>query len=106
MIIYAITFMTERVYESRLTEWLRSSAVPSLEIPAGSETRLTKVAAVPGDPEFSRQALSMTLHVGFPSPAPARAWAEKTLDSVLDEFSRKFGQNALHFVSVLQTIEL
>lgn len=106
MIIYAITFMTERACESRLIDWLRTSAIPALEIPADSKTRLTKVAAVPGDPEFSRQALSMTLHVEFASPAPARAWAEKALDSVLDEFSRKFGQNALHFVSVLKTIDL
>ncbi|MDE6218381.1 MAG: DUF4286 family protein [Muribaculaceae bacterium] len=106
MIIYAVTFMIDRRLEIPFLGWLRGEALSRLQLPATSNPRLTKVAAVPGDPEFARQALSVTLHVDFPSPAPARKWADTYLTPLLDAYTRKFGHEALHFASILQTLPL
>ncbi|MCM1378039.1 MAG: DUF4286 family protein [Prevotella sp.] len=106
MIIYAITFLANKNAEKKLTSWLINDAIPALNVSVEASPRLTKVVAVPDDPDFSRQALSMTLHVNFSSPALAKAWGKEDLPPVINEFSRLFGPDALNFISILRDIPI
>ncbi|MCM1152251.1 MAG: hypothetical protein NC328_01160 [Muribaculum sp.] len=98
--------MTNRRLEDVVTDWIRREAVPALDVPAGCPVRLTKVAAVPGEPDFANQALSMTLHVGFESLGMLRHWMKSRVEPVTDDFHARFSDESLHFISILKEISL
>lgn len=102
MYLYNITFMMERSEERHFLSWLRADALP----PATGyrRHRLCKVVAVPDDPEFSSQALSISLQVEFPSLAAARDWGKTLLPSLLDGFHKEISGHTLHFQSVLKSL--
>ncbi len=109
MFIYNITFLVENNNEAEFLTWMRNHALLTLinpESPARSP-RLTKVAQVPGDPEFSEQACTFALQTEFSNLQDAGKWAEIYLQPLLGEYSQKFGaEHALSFSTILESIDL
>ncbi len=109
MFIYNITFLVENNNEAEFLTWMRNHALLTLinpESPARSP-RLTKVAQVPGDPEFAAQAASFAFQVEFDSMEDAAKWAETALAPVGGEFTATFGpERGLMFATILEVIDL
>ncbi|MDE5902681.1 MAG: DUF4286 family protein [Muribaculaceae bacterium] len=109
MYIYNVTFIVERHNEQRFLQWMRSEALPALvnaQSPARSP-RLTIVAEVPGDPDFSRHVCNFAFQTEYESLAEAQKWAEIFLQPLLGRYAAEFGaEQALSFATVLEEIPL
>lgn len=109
MYVYNVTFMVDRLVKDDFVSWFRNEALTDLvnaESPARSP-RLTLVADVPGDPEFTTHAASFAFQVEFPALAIAHQWAETYLAPLLGKYTAKFGQEkAVSFATILENIDL
>ncbi|MDE7382061.1 MAG: DUF4286 family protein [Muribaculaceae bacterium] len=103
MYLYNVTFMVEREAEAGLMAWLRDDA-SVIRAVDGREHRIMKVVAVPDDPEFGRQALSVSLQVEFSSLGLARDWGRELLPPVTESFHTTQGGQALHFATILKQV--
>lgn len=103
MYIYNITLMCNREAEHQLLSWLeeKTSSSPAL---ANHTFQIVKVVAVPDDPEFNRQALSISLQVEFKSLADARDWGKVSLPPLMSEFHSLLGSDSLHFGTILRRL--
>ncbi|MEZ3519217.1 MAG: DUF4286 family protein [Muribaculaceae bacterium] len=109
MYIYNVTFIVERHNEERFLKWMRSEALPAL-VNAGSSARnprLTVVAEVPGDSDFSSHVCNFAFQTEHPSLPEAHQWAGEFLQPVLGMYAAEFGvEQALSFSTVLQDVAL
>lgn len=109
MYIYNVTFIVERHNEERFLKWMRSEAIPALVNAKSSarSPRLTIVAEVPGDPDFSSHVCNFAFQTEHGSLAEAQQWAEIFLQPLLGRYAAEFGADqALSFATVLQEIPL
>lgn len=104
MITYNISFILEHRREEELYGWL-GEAVRMSALPA-DRTNVVKVVAVPGDPDFVKQALSVSLQVRFDSLSEASKWGRESAPALLESYSRRFGAMAQHFSTVLKDIDI
>lgn len=109
MYIYNVTFAIANEDQEEFLGWLRKEALGKLansELGA-REPRLTKVAEVPGDPDFAVQAASYALQMEFSSIEEAKRWADIALMEVGGMFTIKFGQDrGMMFTTILEVIAL
>lgn len=94
-----VTFMVERSQSQKFYTWFRGEE-------AARMGRLTEVVAVPGDPDFAAQALSVALQREFGSEAEAVAYAETELPELFERFGAVFGEFGMTFVSILKEVSL
>ncbi len=100
---YNITFMVEREAERTLIKWLDSDADVKKALD-GREWRRIKVVAVPDDPEFNKQALSISLQLAFDSLSASRDWGKSELPKITENFHQQMDGHALHFATILKEV--
>lgn len=108
MTIYNVTFMMERSLKARFTGWLRARRADGLlsEEKGVVGASLQEVVEVPGESEFAEQALSVALQAKFIDRTAAHAWGRSALASLLADYRKDFGPEALSFSTILETIDL
>lgn len=94
-----VTFMVERSLSAKLYEWMKEEEAVRMG-------RLNEVVAVPGDPDFAAQALSVALQREFGTEAEALAYAETELPELFERFGERFGDLGMTFVSILKNVTL
>lgn len=105
MYIFNITFFCEQDELAFVSQWIRMSFIPRVEVEPVRNARLALVVDVPGEPELDKQARSMSLQFEFDSMADYQQWSEKSLKPAFAELTRRFGEKVLTFTTLLQTIE-
>ncbi len=108
-IIYNVSFMMERSLGAEFEGWLRKSALPRLADPAfgGRDPHLRLLADVPGNPDFSDQALTYAFQMEFDDEQAAARWGTRCLQLCRAEYEEKFGrERAVSFDSILRELPL
>lgn len=101
--------MMERSLGAEFEVWLRESAMPRLSAPAfgGRDPHLRLLADVPGNPDFSDQALTYAFQMEFDNEKAAADWGIRCLQSCREEYEEKFGrERAVSFDSILRELPL
>lgn len=103
MYIYNINFMVDRRLDDALSGWLLCEVVP--QIHERLNPRVLRLVAVPGDADFTLQALSVSLQTEFESPSDASRWGKEEAPKLIEAFTRLCGEGAVSFSSVLKTMQ-
>ncbi len=105
MFVFNISFMTVRALEARLLEWLRRhTAAISRQLASGAVSpciRFVEVAEVESDPEYTREALNLSVQLDFSTLAEARAWGKENMPILREELSEAFGEQVMAFATIL-----
>ena len=104
MTIYNLAFITERLHEAQLKEWLRQTALPFIasysESPAPAD--LVEVVEVDGQPGFAEEALNLAIQFHFPSREEAIAWGDRIIAPLRGMAFERFGESVMPFGTILR----
>lgn len=104
--IYNITFVTSPDCYYSLLEWLRQEAIPVLfgDGTGAAAPCMRTVLESGGEAPGPDHGVSVTLQGEFDTLEAAHDWQDSILPGVLGDLHRKFGQNALFFTTLLETL--
>ena len=103
-----ITFVASPDKEPELLAFLRQELIPRIfndKAPALSP-ELRKVVEVGGEKPDAEHGVSIALAATFPNEDEYRFWNEDVLLPALQDFHKKFGNNALYFITLLENLPL
>lgn len=101
------TFMFTRGKAAAFVGWLRREGLAALEGRHGaSEPSLTRVAAVPGMPDFESQGASYALQFKFQDLESALAWIDDTLPEAVVSLKTRLGEEVMTLSTVLESVQL
>ena len=108
MYTYNITFVTSPVEELQLTEYLQNRVIPRLfsKDSLAINPELRKVVEIGGETPDPQHGVSIALAATFPTAEVAHLWHENFLLPALAECDQKFGQQVLHFTTLLENISV
>ena len=108
MYILNITFIMHPEQRDNFLAWMRSEALPLLFNPhsLAANPRLQTVIEVGGQAPDPEHGLSIALQTDFQSLDDAHAWMNDNFAPVAGKFTLKFGQEALYFQTMLETLPL
>lgn len=101
--IYNITFAAEASRLDSLLGWIRSRAVPALNVAPASNPRLAMVEAPDAE---DTDVKSVALQLEFHSLADFEAWEGEAFLPLMKEYSVAFAPEPLLFASMLRILEL
>lgn len=112
-----VTFVTSQDREAELLSYLRGELlgkVSSQELETekmekmspGYDPQLKKVVEAGGERLSPNDGQSIAFSLNFPSEETAHLWYDHTLMPALSDFSEKFGDQALYFVTLLENLPL
>lgn len=106
MYTYNVTFIVPPQKEQELLQYLQKEIIPSLfntQSPARNP-ELKKVVETGGEKPGPDYGLSIALSASFSSEETAHFWNDHMLIPALGDFHRKFGNQALFFVTLLENL--
>ncbi|MBD5311304.1 MAG: DUF4286 family protein [Muribaculaceae bacterium] len=108
MIIYNTSFIIDTPRYGMLLTWLRETAVPAVTAPGTKalDATLMTLVEVPGDDDFTQQARNIMLQVTFDNLQDAHLWSRNSLNSLLLDYSRRFGPEAVAFRTISERLPL
>ncbi|MCH5226140.1 MAG: DUF4286 family protein [Muribaculaceae bacterium] len=105
---YNVTFVISQSREEELLKFIRSELLEALfnpESPARNPM-LRKVVETGGEKPGPDHGLSIALSASFDSEENAHLWNDRILLPALGQFSSRFGNQALFFVTLLEDLPL
>ena len=106
MFTYNTTFIVSPEMEETLLDYIRKDLIPKIfnaESPARNP-ELKKIVEAGGEKPGPDHGLSIALAASFPSEETAHLWNDHILIPALGDFHGRFGQHALFFVTLLETL--
>lgn len=105
MFHFNISFAVSSHRKNSFLEWARTEASIAGAPPEVKDFRIIGVAAVPGDPEFSkRDEKNISLQFSFDSLKDCRQWHETLFTPLLDSYARWHGPQPVFFATILQDL--
>lgn len=108
MYTYNITFIIETTQEKDLLSYLRKELTGRLfnaESPARNP-QLKKIIEAGGERPGPEHGLSIALSADFETEEKAHLWHDHIFLPALGDFTPKFGNNALFFVTLLEILAI
>lgn len=105
---YNITFVVPPQKERELLIYLRQELIPAVftaESPARNP-EMKKVVEAGGEKPGPDHGLSIALSASFPTEETAHLWNDHILIPSLGDFHKKFGSEALFFVTLLENLSI
>lgn len=101
---YNATFVTSPDKEKELLKYLTEYLLPEVTRDEFSHLSpsLKKVVEAGGEKPGPEEGLSIALAVDFPNEERAHLWHDHILLPVLEDFHRRFGDQALFFITLLK----
>ncbi len=107
--LYNITFVTSKPREAELLNSIQAEFMP-LVMQAGEATcpQITRVAPQSAGTVLmgEEEAVSLCVQFRFEEPRAIAAWREATLEPAFEKVAERFGEDMLHFDTVLDIIEI
>ena len=107
MIIHNATFMIDKRREAEGISWLKT-AVASMEekkqLGTGRYPRLSAMREAGGVSHEQAEAASIAFQVEFDNVDQARLWNRGAFSELADDFSVRFGHDAMVFTSLFEVI--
>ncbi len=106
MFIINISFAEENANVAAVTDWLKNVGLPiaSNDESGVVASKLLKIVAVPGDPEFLNQGANLSLQLEFADRAGADAWMEDYFSPLLEGYADTFERQPLCFATILEQL--
>ena len=107
MIIHNATFMLDKRRETEAVNWLKT-AVSSMEeknqLGLGRYPRLSAMREAGGVSHEQAEAASIAFQVEFDNADHARVWNRGAFSSLAEDFSHRFGPDAMVFTSLFEVL--
>ena len=106
MFTYNVTFVVSPAQEKSLINYLKQEVIPEIVSPELPELNieLKKVVEAGGVKPGPEHGLSIAMSASFDTEEIAHLWHDHTLIPCLDEFQKKFGDQSIFFITLLEKI--
>lgn len=105
MFYFNISFVIPSARKDSFLQWARSEASVASAVPTVKDFRIITVAAVPGDPEYSKQLdKNISLQFSFGSLSECRAWNDTLFTPLMESYARWHGPQPVFFATILKDL--
>ena len=105
---YNITFAASPEIEGKMLDYLRKILIPAVNASdyGTVNPQLKKVVEIGGEKPGTEEGVSIAFAAEFSNEEQAHLWHDFTLMPELDNFPSYFGDSALYFITLLESISL